>query len=188
MLFSLPGGIYCYPRDSRRRYATEEGTTEPRNVVLLHGDIKFTGIELVATGIQRRHRQMNDTLLVVQESVEVELFLIATGDIDFHILLAVHATQRRSGIEGSRTAGIVESHLLNPFWDIISEDKTTHRYDTIHGDIQFHLFLTDGYLITVQEGIGKALCIGKLDTRRVCHGRITTAAMPDNHNPIFPFV
>ena len=51
--------------------AFEEGAREPRDVVLLHGDIELALVQLIATGIEGRYCEMDSTFGIMQEGVEV---------------------------------------------------------------------------------------------------------------------
>ena len=73
-------------------------------MVLLHGYFELSPVELVAAGIEGRHGEVDGSLDVVQEGVEVEL-LLSGSDIELHILLAVDAAKGCCGIEGAGTAG-----------------------------------------------------------------------------------
>ncbi len=77
MGFAGPVGVdrHTSDGDGRGAGACEEGTREPRDVVLLHGHIEIALVEHVVIGIEGRDLQGDTALHLVEERVEVELLL-----------------------------------------------------------------------------------------------------------------
>ena len=115
MRFAGPVGVdrHASDGDGRRAGAVEEGTREPRDMVLLHGHVEITLVQHVIVIIEGRDLQGDVALLRVEEGVQVELLLRARRDIDGHRLLAIDTAQTREGIERARATGIVEPHPLD---------------------------------------------------------------------------
>ena len=149
-------------------------------MVLRHGYFELSPVELVATGIEGRHGEVDGSFDVVQEGVEVEL-LLRGSDVELHILLAVDAAKACRGIEGAGTAGVVELHLLDVRWYIVGDDEAAECYDTVQGDAQVERFFANGHLAIAEEGVGIACGVGELDLRDVSHCGVGTAAVSHDH-------
>ena len=55
----------------RRTRTVEECSRQPRDVILLHGDVELALVQLIATGIEGRYCEMDSTFGIMQEGVEV---------------------------------------------------------------------------------------------------------------------
>ena len=80
-----------------------------------------------------RHREVNGTCGVVQESIQVELLL--TGcDIELQVLFTIHTTKAGRSIKRPRATSVVEAHHFDVARDIVSNHKTTQRHDATQAD------------------------------------------------------
>ena len=155
MSLTSPVGIHRHPRDGRRRRtdAIEERTREPRDMILLHRHIELTAAQLVAAGIESRHRKCDIARQVVQEGVEVKLLVTHSRYVKRHRLLAAHTPQSCSCIESSGATSIVELQFLDFRRNIISDDEPAQCHDTVERYLIVHLLLTDIHLTITKKGI-----------------------------------
>ena len=127
---------------------------------------------------------MDGAFGVMQEGVEVEL-LLRGSDVELHILLAVDTTETRSGVEGTRASGVVETHLLDLGRDSgICEHEATEGRDPVQGDLVVHLLLTDGHIGTAEVGVCIARGVGELDLRGVSHRGVAIRTVTYDHQEV----
>ena len=170
--------------DGRGAGAIEEGTREPRDVVLLHRDIEIALVEHVIVIIEGRDLQGDVALHLMEEGVEIELLLRARRDIEGHRLLAIHGAKAGFCIERARAAGVVELHLLDVGGDVIGEHEAAHRYDAVEGGLHLHGVFGNGDRGTAEERLGVALGVGELDLPQVGHRGVAIGAVAHDHQGI----
>ena len=170
--------------DGRGAGACEEGTREPRDVVLLHGHVEIALVEHVIAGIEGCNLQGNATLHLMEERVEVELLLGARGDIEGHRLLAVDATQTGVSIECARASGVVEPHFLNFCGDVIGEHKAAEGHDTVEGGLLLYRVFGNGDRRMIEERLRVALGVGELDLPQIGHRGVPIRAVTYDHQSI----
>lgn len=77
MLFAGPGGVDGDGGGGGGGGgAVEEGTGEPGDVVLFHGDVGGVVVEFVTIGVEGGYGEVDGALCIVEERVEVELLLV----------------------------------------------------------------------------------------------------------------
>ena len=190
MGLTSPVGIHRHTGDGGGggTAAVEEGSREPRDVVLLHGYVELAAVQLIATGIEGRDREGDIVRQVVQEGVEVELLTARRGDIELHLLLAVHTAETRHCIEGSGATGIVELHLLDFCGDLVGNDEAAERHNTVERDLVVHRIFTDGDFAITQESVGIARGVGELYLRRGGHRGGAVGTVAYDHQLVVAFV
>ena len=185
-----PVGIDRHTSDSSTACtcaSTEEGAREPGNVVLLHGDIEVALGYLDARSVEGTYREVDGTLGIVQEGVEVEL-LVISRNVELYVLLAIHGAEAGFCIECARASCVVEAELLDiGGYLIVGQHKATKGRDTVERDLVVDLLLTNGDRGTTEVGIGVARTVGELDLGGVCHRRVATGAMTHDHQGVVTF-
>lgn len=187
MRFTGPVGVdgHASDGDRRRAGAVEEGTREPRDVVLLHGHVEVTLVQHVIVIIEGRDLQGDVALLRVEEGVQVELLLRARRDIDGHRLLAIDTAQTREGIERARATGIVEPHPLDiSRYLVVRQHEATEGHDAVEGGPLLHRVVGNGHRSMIEERLGITLGVGELDLPQIGHRGIAIGAVAHDHQGV----
>ena len=164
---------------------TEEWSCQTSHPILCKRYVELTFAEYVINCILGRDLQVNRSLGIMQNRIEVEL-LLPGCDIERHLLFAVDSAKTRSGIESPAASRIVEPQFLHIERIFVCDGKAAERRDATKGNCVRLRFCTDGYMTIIQECICESLGIGKPNLRRVCHRRVPVAAMCHYHQLVFP--